>query len=83
MMASPLDPDIAYFDTNLDELTARAQAAGKDAVLIFDRGVVDFFDSVEEAAKAGYERFGRKPFLARSVAQGTKRMALASIFPIE
>lgn len=79
-MSKSLETEIAFFDANMGVLCQRARELGKDAVLVHDREVVDFFSSVEEAAKEGYQRFPGQPFLARSCSQATKKLVLASIF---
>lgn len=80
-MERSLDPEISFFSTHLDSLRAQARDAGKDAVLIYDRHVVGFYDSVVEAGVEGYGKFG-DGFLARSVSDDCEP-SVASIFSAE
>ncbi|MGZ4688165.1 MAG: hypothetical protein ACXVJW_04010 [Acidimicrobiia bacterium] len=79
-MAGSLDNEIAYFNAHVDALRAQADREGKRVVLIFDRRPRGFFDSVVEAATAGYEQFGDAQFLARRVDTNELHPAIASIF---
>lgn len=82
-MPRSLDSDIAYFDAHFDAIRSEGEARGKTAVLIFDREVVDYYDSVVDAANAGYEKFGGEVFLARSVTIEIHQPALASILAVQ
>ena len=75
-----LAPEIAYFNAHVDTLRGEATAQNKRAVLIFDREVVGYYDSVVNAANVGYERFGSSLFLARDVEPEAHQPAIASIF---
>ena len=80
MPSRSLDPEIAYFNAHVDALRGQAAAQDKRAVLIFDRQVVGYYDSVVDAANVGYERFGGSLFLARDVEPEMHQPAVASIF---
>ncbi len=79
MAGSSLDLEIAFYNTHLDELRADAEAQGKSAVLIHNRRIVGYFDSVVAAGQEGYSRFGTGRFLARAV-PAVRRPIMASIF---
>lgn len=80
--AMALDTDISYFNAHIDALREQAEVEGKRAVLIFDRRVRGFYDSVVEAANAGYEEFKGSLFLARAVAPEEHQPAIASLFTV-
>jgi len=75
-----LDPEIEFFEENLDVLRAEAEAQGKRAVLIHDGNVVGYFNSVVEAGREGYRRFGSDLFLARSIEADRQQLLIASIY---
>ena len=79
-MGRSLDSEISYFNAHADSIREEAESRGKHVVVIHDRTVRGFYDSVVEAANAGYEEFGPEPFLARAVVTPQFEPAIASIF---
>jgi len=64
MATTKLDRELATYEANREKLLARA--SGK-FVLIKGDQVVDEFESIGDALKVGYERFGNSPFLVKQV----------------
>lgn len=79
-MARSLASELGYFNAHCDRLRAEAAQKGKKVVVIHDRTVQGYFNSVVEAANYGYETFGSDPFLARTVEPEQHEPSIASIF---
>lgn len=79
-MPRSLDTEIAYFNAHVDSLRVQADIEGKRVVLIHDRHPQGYYESVVDAATAGYQMFGTDPFLARQVDPAEHQAAIASIF---
>lgn len=59
----PLETEVATYQQNRRQFVCQA---GK-FVLIHRLDVVDFFNTYEDAIKAGYRRFGLEPFLVKYI----------------
>ncbi len=62
-MAHTLEKELQTYKDNLSEFKDKE---GK-FVLIHGEKVVAFYGTYEDAVKAGYEKFGLKPFLVRQI----------------
>src|ERR1700749_1732455 len=58
-----LENELKTYEANIDKWT---EQSGK-FVLIHGDEVVDFFAAYEDAIKAGYQKFGLKPFLVKQI----------------
>ncbi len=59
-----LEKELATFEKSLPEM--KAEHEGK-FVLVHNDKVVDFFDTYDDAIKAGYTKFGLKSFLVKQI----------------
>jgi hypothetical protein len=59
-----LERELETYRNNLPEL--KADHEGRFALIRGDQ-VVDVFSSYDDALKAGYEKFGLKPFLVKKI----------------
>lgn len=66
MTDSPIDKEVAFFETKRAELLASAE--GKFA-LVKGEAIIGTYDSREDALEAGYARFGGDPFLVKQIAK--------------
>lgn len=74
--------DEIYVADHIGELAEAAESHGKTVVLVHSQKPVGFFDSELEAARSGLGRFGREPFIIRSVAGSQQISSVASNFQI-
>jgi hypothetical protein len=58
-----LEMELKTYEANVDKW---ADHTGK-FILIHGEEVVDFFAAYEDAIKAGYQKFGLKPFLVKQI----------------
>jgi len=72
-----LTDDIAAYETMRADLEGRA--LGKWAV-VYDKTLVDTFDSFEAAAKEAVRRFGRGPYLIRQIGAASITLSAAAMY---
>ena len=61
-----LETELTTYKNNLNELKANVANVGK-FVLIQGTDLVDVYSSYEDAIKAGYDKFGLRPFLVKQI----------------
>ena len=64
--APPFERELSFFERQRMQLLSRAK--GKIA-LIKGEELVGIYDTENEAVRAGYQRFGNEPFLAKLIAE--------------
>lgn len=79
---TPQQRDAAYIDAHLQRLHARAEALGRPVVLVQNRCEVDFYESVVEAIRDGFARFGADPFYVRELSEPRVTSRVASTFAV-
>ena len=71
-----LDDELEYFESVLPNLLKDHRG---EYALVHNKSVHAFFDTWEAAVEAGYERFGRVPFLARLVSAEPEVVHMTSL----